>query len=344
MTASVIVRSKDEADRLRLTLASLSRQTTPVQVVVVNDGSTDHTRDVLEEAADILDLAVVHNAQPTGRSAASNAGARHARGDLLLFLDGDTLAGPQFVARHLQAHALHPAKIGRGENHHLRCTRFLRDPETGEPWAEHADRIERLPATEREAMRVTRRQVLENFEAIVRRAEAAIYPGAAARRLQELEMQALRDMPKSRVLWAAASGSNLSVARDAFLEVGGFNTEIDINEHRELAYRLSRKGLGMMPVSGAHSYHLCHRSGWRDPLKDHRWEAIFHAAHPESAAPLLSVFWASVSMMPALPVELRINSLAELEAASAERSGYDLGGARRALGLPDLAGAGAVSH
>ena len=39
MSVSVIVRSKNEADRLRLTLTSLARQTVPAEVIVVNDGS-----------------------------------------------------------------------------------------------------------------------------------------------------------------------------------------------------------------------------------------------------------------------------------------------------------------
>ena len=56
MRASVVVRSKDEADRLRLTLRSLSRQTVAPQVVVVNDGSTDATEAVLDEAEPLVEL------------------------------------------------------------------------------------------------------------------------------------------------------------------------------------------------------------------------------------------------------------------------------------------------
>jgi glycosyltransferase involved in cell wall biosynthesis len=43
LSLSVVIRSRDEADRLRLTLTSLGRQTVEVEVVVVDDGSTDHT-------------------------------------------------------------------------------------------------------------------------------------------------------------------------------------------------------------------------------------------------------------------------------------------------------------
>lgn len=336
MSLSVVIRSRDEADRLRLTLASLTRQTAAVEVVVVDDGSTDHTQAVLAEAPPSLPLVVVRHAAAKGRSAASNAGARAASGDLLLFLDGDTLAGPDLARRHIERHAANPGLIGRGEVLHLRCTRFLTDPETGTPRRGEEARIGRLSARELAGMRVTRDQVLEDFAAIHRRAEPGVYPGAGPRRLHEIEMEALRRQPDCAVLWAAASGSNQSVARDAFLAVGGFNEALDINEHRELALRLCAAGARMAAVDAAFCYHLTHRSGWRDPLSETRWEEVFYTAHPTLAVKLLAVFWASLAPGRPLPPEARIGSLAELEAAARGENGVDYDAVRRGLGLPAL--------
>jgi GT2 family glycosyltransferase len=343
VSVSVVIRSKDEADRLRLTLASLTRQTEPCEVVVVNDGSTDHTRAVLGEAAGGLALTVVHHDAPLGRSAASNAGARAATGEILIFLDGDTLAHPDLASRHAAAHAARAGLIGRGETFHLRCTRFLRDPETGSPRPEEAERVARMSAAELERLKVTRRQVLEDFDAIDRRAEPGVYPGAGPRRLQELEFDALRNAPNCEVLWAAACGSNLSVPRRAFLDAGGFNAAIDNTEHRELALRLCRAGLRMGPVEDARTYHLTHRTGWRDPLKETDWEAVFHAAHPIPAVPLLAVFWASVSPQSHLPPEARIASLEALAAAARGETSVDYTAARAQLGLPPLGLTGAAA-
>ena len=336
MSLSVVIRSRDEADRLRLTLASLTRQTAAVELVVVDDGSTDHTQAVLAEAPPSLPLVVVRHAAAKGRSAASNAGARAASGDFLLFLDGDTLAGPDLARRHIERHAATPGLIGRGEVLHLRCTRFLIDPETGTPRRGEEARIGRLSARELAGMRVTRDQVLGDFAAIHRRAEPGVYPGAGPRRLHEIEMEALRHQPDCAVLWAAASGSNQSVARDAFLEVGGFNEALDINEHRELALRLCAAGARMAAVDAAFCYHLTHRSGWRDPLSETRWEEVFYAAHPTLAVKLLAVFWASLAPSRDLPPEARIGSLAELEAAARGGNGVDYDAVRRGLGLPEL--------
>ena len=336
MRASVIIRSKDEADRLRLTLASLSRQTRPAEVVVVDDGSSDHTQDVLAEAGKVLPLVVVRHDVAKGRSAASNAGARAASSEILLFLDGDTLAGPELVERHLARHAETARLIGRGETWHLRCTRFLADPETGAPKPGEEARIERLSADERARMRVTRDQVMTDFDAIDARAEPGIYPGAGPRRLYETEMRALRDLPNCALLWAAASGSNQSVRREAFLEVGGFDDQLDIYEQRELALRLCKAGGRMGAVDGARSYHLTHRSGWRDPLADPHWETLFHATHPILAVKLLAVFWASLGAGRGLADDERIGSLAELEIAARGGTGIDYDAVRQRLGLPAL--------
>ncbi len=336
MSLSVIIRSKDEADRLRLTLASLSRQTAPAEVVVVDDGSSDHTQGVLAEAGKMLPLVVVRHDAAKGRSATSNAGARAASGEVLLFLDGDTLAGPELVERHLARHAETVGLVGRGETWHLRCTRFLADPETGAPRPGEEARIERLSTDERARMRITRDQVMHDFAAIHARAEPGIYPGAGPRRLYETEMQALRDQPDCTLLWAAASGSNQSVDRDAFIEVGGFDEQLDIYEQRELALRLCQAGGRMGAVDGARSYHLTHRSGWRDPLADPRWEMLFYAVHPIPAVKLLAVFWATLGAGRGLADDERIGSLAELEIAARGGTGIDYDAVRQRLGLPAL--------
>jgi glycosyltransferase involved in cell wall biosynthesis len=316
MRASVIIRSKDEADRLRLTLRSLSRQSVPAEVVVVNDGSSDHTEEVIGEAANYLQLERVTHRTPLGRSAAANAGAMRASGDILIFLDGDTLAGPEFVARHLETHRAHPQAVARGETYHLRCTRFFADPEKGSPRPGEEKRVAGMSEGEFTRMRVTQRDIIERFHFIHERAQPGIYPGAGPRLLFDLEMEALRSSPDCAVLWAAASGANQSVSREVFLASGGFDDALTINEHRELALRLCNAGLRMVPVDRAFSYHLTHRSGWRDPVADTAWEETFYNAHPIAAVPLLSVFWASLSDPTPFPRQARIRSLAELEAAA----------------------------
>jgi GT2 family glycosyltransferase len=319
--ASVIIRSKDEADRLRLTLTSLACQSEPPQVVVVNDGSSDHTKDVIAMAHGI-DIVALHNSAPAGRSAASNAGAAAASGDIVLFLDGDTLAAPDLVSEHLTRHRGRENVIVRGSTHNLRCTRPFLDPEWGTPQPGVETRVERMSATERARSRVTREQIRSHFHEIDRRSQPGVYPGFGPHKLFELEMEALTTASDCSVLWAASSGSNLSIDRTAFLEVGGFNPELDNNEHRELALRLCQRGHSMVGIK-ARTYHLTHRSGWRDPLEERNWEDVFFAAHPTAEVALLPVFWASLADVSDLPEAARLRSLPELAAAAERCKGFE---------------------
>jgi len=322
MRTSIIIRSKDEADRLRLTLASLAAQTEKPEVIVVNDGSSDHTAKVIAEAAGEMDIAAIHHPKPAGRSAAANAGAAMAKGDILLFLDGDTLAAPNLVESHMKLHRRFPNLVVRGENWHLRCTRFFLNPETGSPKPGEESRVMRVSESERARAVVTRRQIREDFDAIKRRAQPGIYPGYSPGKLLELEMDALNNRSDCEVLWAAAAGSNQSVNRTAFLEAGGFHPELSINEHRELALRLCQRGLRMVATS-ASTFHMIHRSGWRDPLKETDWERIFYDAHPLPEVALLPFFWASLSEANPFPAQACIRSLPELATVAARYRGLE---------------------
>lgn len=315
MKASVVVRSRDEAPRLRLTLASLAAQSEPCEIVVVDDGSRDATPELLRAWGGRDDAVVVRNDRALGRSEAANVGARRASGDVLVFLDGDTLADSELVARHLAAHRAHRDAIVRGETMHLRATRPFLDPETGAPFPDQAEHVASMSPAEIARALIRERTIAENFAAVVARATPGIYPGAGPRRLFELEWEALCRTPACSANWAAASGANQSVARDAFLAVGGFDPDLTINEHRELALRLTDAGLRMVAAEGARSCHMTHRTGWRDPLEENDWEHRFYARHPIPEVALLAVFWGSLASG-VVPERARIHSLPELAEAA----------------------------
>jgi cellulose synthase/poly-beta-1,6-N-acetylglucosamine synthase-like glycosyltransferase len=101
VSVSVIVPTFNGASGLGPTIASLRRQTLlPIEIIVVDDGSTDGTRAVAERARaqGLVDMVICHGTR-CGRSAAINAAARFASGDLLLTVDADTVFEPTAVAR-----------------------------------------------------------------------------------------------------------------------------------------------------------------------------------------------------------------------------------------------------
>jgi hypothetical protein len=165
------------------------------------------------------------------------------------------------------------------------------------------------------------------FERLLERSEVAIYPGAGPRRLYDLEMRALRGRSAPLAEWMAAAGHNFSVPRDPFLTVGGFDLAISINEHRDLALRLSRRGCRLEVVDDAVSIHLTHREGWRDPLAgEDGWERAFARSHPRETEVMVR-FWRSLAGDPAVPPAGRLASLEEVDAelrASLERGGAEM--------------------
>jgi len=83
VTVSVVVPTLNEERVLAATL-EWARQPGVQEIIVVDGGSCDATAAVAAQHADLVLSA------PRGRAAQMNAGAAHARGDILLFLHADT--------------------------------------------------------------------------------------------------------------------------------------------------------------------------------------------------------------------------------------------------------------
>ena len=100
-TVSVIIPTFNGGAGLDRSIESLHRQTLrPLEIIVVDDGSTDETRTFAERARaqGLVDTVICHGTR-CGRSPAINAGIRFARGDLILTVDADTEFEPTAVAR-----------------------------------------------------------------------------------------------------------------------------------------------------------------------------------------------------------------------------------------------------
>jgi cellulose synthase/poly-beta-1,6-N-acetylglucosamine synthase-like glycosyltransferase len=101
---SVIVPAYNEAANIAATVRSLVASDYPwVEVVVVDDGSTDGTAAIVERLR-LRGVRVIR--QPNaGKPAALNRGIAHARADLLVLVDGDTVFEPNAVGQLVQPFA-----------------------------------------------------------------------------------------------------------------------------------------------------------------------------------------------------------------------------------------------
>ncbi|MGW4020599.1 bifunctional polysaccharide deacetylase/glycosyltransferase family 2 protein [Streptomyces sp. NPDC005009] len=100
---SVIVPAYNEKECIENTLRSLAESTHPIEIVVVDDGSTDGTAE-LAEALGLPNVRVIRQ-ENAGKPAALNNGIRSARHDIVVMMDGDTVFEPDTVGRLVQPFA-----------------------------------------------------------------------------------------------------------------------------------------------------------------------------------------------------------------------------------------------
>lgn len=98
-TFSIGIPTFNQQDTLEETLKSALAQTVPCEIIVVNDGSTDNTRFILDEYADKVKVITQTN---RGLPAARNTAIMNATGDYFLPLDSDDILEPNCVERLIQ--------------------------------------------------------------------------------------------------------------------------------------------------------------------------------------------------------------------------------------------------
>ncbi|MEV1068324.1 bifunctional polysaccharide deacetylase/glycosyltransferase family 2 protein [Streptomyces sp. NPDC050263] len=104
---SVIVPAYNEKECIANTLKSLAKSTHPIEIIVVDDGSTDGTSEISREAARALGMTNVRviRQENAGKPAALNNGVRNASYDIVVMMDGDTVFEPEAVYHLVQPFA-----------------------------------------------------------------------------------------------------------------------------------------------------------------------------------------------------------------------------------------------
>jgi glycosyltransferase involved in cell wall biosynthesis len=114
LSFSVIITTHNRPRLVVACVESVLAQTSaPLEIIVVDDGSRTATARALSPYAADARIQYFRQRQQ-GWGAARFAGARHSQGAILVFLDDDCLAPPEWLVRYASAFAEHPDADGIG--------------------------------------------------------------------------------------------------------------------------------------------------------------------------------------------------------------------------------------
>ena len=98
MKVSIVLPAKNESGAVGKTVTNILQLGIVDEVIVVNDGSTDNTKEVAEQTG----AKVVSHPYSKGNGAAIKTGARAATGDIIVFMDADGQHDPNDIPRLLE--------------------------------------------------------------------------------------------------------------------------------------------------------------------------------------------------------------------------------------------------
>lgn len=111
-TVSVVLPTYNRADLLARSLRSVLEQSwRDLEVIVVDDGSTDHTAEVVRSCGDPR-VRYVERRENAGAAVARNTGIEAAAGRFIAFQDSDDVWHPEALEKRMQAFADAPADTG----------------------------------------------------------------------------------------------------------------------------------------------------------------------------------------------------------------------------------------
>ena len=208
LRCSVVIPTWQRAGLLRGTLGSLVRQSCRgFDVIVVSDGEDEALQELARNFETDFPLRWIFHPQNRGQAAARNTGAREADGEVLLFLDDDTPADQELVARHLSHH------FAGAENCRLAVAGKISE-----------DRCEPFS-------RYVNRRLQEGWERALQGFADKYAESGAASADEGFE-------------GIVSFGLNCSIRREVFLGSGGFNESLRItDEDTELGLRLHHAGV-----------------------------------------------------------------------------------------------------
>lgn len=111
---SIVMAAYNAEEWIETALKSVLAQTyTPLEIIIVNDGSTDQTAAILGSYQESHGISVITQVNQ-GQSAALNNGFAISKGCYVKFFDSDDIMSPEMIERQVSALEINPGKLAFG--------------------------------------------------------------------------------------------------------------------------------------------------------------------------------------------------------------------------------------
>ncbi|MCA1028626.1 glycosyltransferase [Cytobacillus kochii] len=284
---SLIIPTYNKAPRLELMLLSLTKLLIPknisLEVIIINDFSTDNTQGVVKDfllnykKRTKFDLFLINSDQSRGRSGARNLGVSHSRGDLIIFTDDDVILEERFILDHFILHKDRENLLLHGSIFELPYLKFICEPKYN-----------------KNSKKINNKVLLEKLIDTQDIIGSKIKIKEQARK-SKFEKDIIQFFNYSEIdnsfKWVCCIGANFSIAKDLFLEIGGFDEQMGIKwgcEDLEFGYRANKKGV-LFKNSRENECVNYHMSHFRENVEnDHKIAfSYFYRKHNDEKIKLL---------------------------------------------------------
>ncbi|MDG4767156.1 glycosyltransferase family 2 protein [Solwaraspora sp. WMMD406] len=255
LPVSVVIPAYNCQPTLDLTLASLSRQTYPadlLEVVVVDDNSEPPlTLPTIRPSRTTIVRVGDDGVAGWGRAAALRRGVAHSSGEILHWLDADMIVFPEHVAAQVRWQHVLPYAVTLGYK------RFV-EPDGDGRW----------PSAETVAETLDRGAAAELF------GDRASEPHSYVERyINQTDQLRIADHHVFKI----HVGATAALHRELYERAGGFDADLRLGEDTEFGYRLAQAGAVFVPEPAARSWHLGRTHVMRARQEVARWNRPFFA-------------------------------------------------------------------
>lgn len=247
-SVSVVIPTYNRAPLLRNTILSLLYQSYPIsnyEIIVADDTSTDETMELVKSFSS-NQLKTVSTKVNSGAGAARNRGVSTAEGDLIIFCDSDFILPYDFISNHVVEHEKQSAVAlsGMGHWHYVYSYDFKDD------WFSYQkkdlEEANEIPFLRERIEKSIDNYLLTEKDIYNKSIESFLFCPKWHKPWVSMFGEIIKTygtkMKGFNYPWLSFCTGNVSLKKDLFLHLDGFNEKYRRREDWEFGYRLYSEG------------------------------------------------------------------------------------------------------